>query len=120
MKKKEVPNCARCKWMCGNDIDCLAQGKEIAELVYNSKNCKLLYERKENETETRLLKLEKKLTKLVNFYEEITLEKATDFAMATDYACFACDEDNEINTADAGAFLIEGVKKAVDILMDKE
>ena len=40
---------------------------------------------------------------------EINLEIAEKLAMETDYACFATEETNEINTADAGA-LILGIK----------
>ena len=43
---------------------------------------------------------------------EITLEQAEDLAMTTDYACFAI---GEINTADAGAFFLEGYNYARNI-----
>jgi len=41
---------------------------------------------------------------------EITLEDAEQLAMTTDYACFATGA--EINTADAGAFFLEGYNYA--------
>lgn len=41
----------------------------------------------------------------------ITLEDAEKLAMTTDYACFATGE--EINTADAGAFFLEGYEYAI-------
>jgi hypothetical protein len=41
--------------------------------------------------------------------KEINLEQATELVMKTDYACFAVEhEGNEINTADAAAFFLEG------------
>ena len=43
---------------------------------------------------------------------EINLEIAEKLAMETDYACFATEETNEINTADAGAFFLEGYEYA--------
>ncbi len=42
---------------------------------------------------------------------EMKLETAERLAMETDYACFAVGED--INTADAGAFFLEGYEYAV-------
>ncbi|PKQ69368.1 hypothetical protein BZG01_00070 [Labilibaculum manganireducens] len=45
---------------------------------------------------------------------ELDIEEAKKLAMKTDYACFANEEKgNEINTADAGAFFLEGYNCAL-------
>lgn len=45
--------------------------------------------------------------------EEITLDEAQKLAIETDYACFANEDTEKINTADAGAFFLEGYEYAI-------
>ena len=43
---------------------------------------------------------------------KITLEDAEKLSMETDYAVFASEDVSKINTADAGAFFLEGYNHA--------
>ena len=55
--KKEVPNCAICKWIKIISIIlnryeyCQAQGFAYVQAVYNNELCKKLYEKKDNPNE---------------------------------------------------------------------
>jgi hypothetical protein len=44
---------------------------------------------------------------------KIDFTKAEELAMKTDYACFACEDTEEINKGDAGGFFLEGYMYAL-------
>ena len=55
--KKEIPNCAICKWLEKRTImlnihtNCQAQGFQSLYHIYNNKLCQKLYEKKEKSDE---------------------------------------------------------------------
>jgi len=50
---------------------------------------------------------------------DMDLEEAEKLSMKCDYACFANEDENEINTGDASAFFLEGYLEAKKRLLLK-
>ena len=50
---------------------------------------------------------------VTNSLPDLTLDEADILAKETDYACYACEDTEEINWGDAAAFFIEGYHHAI-------
>ena len=50
---------------------------------------------------------------VTNSLPDLTLDEADVLAKETDYACYACEDVEEINWGDASAFFIEGYQYAL-------
>jgi len=49
--EKKIPNCSKCKWssrLLVASMFCMAVGGKYAATIHNTKECKSLYEEKEN------------------------------------------------------------------------
>ena len=69
------------------------------------------HEMQVNAAEQRTSKCNKHI--VTNSLPKIDLDKADELVKKTDYACYACEDTEEINWGDAASFFIEGYNYAI-------